>query len=148
MKAHIKSTLLNNLRAIIIHIVLCLISMIHTGFTWRHGIWWDGMSRDYVVTNWVLIGIFSIVNTLLYFWLGRKFLNQTHNVLTNFFSVAIVPIIILLAIGFAWSSSGRISMLGLLAFPIYPISDTISLCFHLEQSAGFIIMSPLPPIAM
>jgi hypothetical protein len=100
-----------------------------------------------------MVGSYTLVSLLLYFLTGRKFLYNTHNLLTNLLSVAVVPVIIIVGIlvSSLWSSpAGRpgIDMLGLLAVPINPISESIYFFTRMERASSYMIMSLLPPLAM
>ena len=141
-----KNMCLNNLFAIIMHWMLCAVFLIPVGFTWRFGIWRVG--ENMIIFNLVLVGIFTAIAFFLYFVVGRKLLDPTHNSLTNLLSVAIVPCVISIAVIIAWSNTETLGMLSLLAFPIHPIGETISFFLPLGQPRGHIIASLLPAIAM
>jgi hypothetical protein len=131
---------MNNFRAIIIHILLCIISWIPITLIWEFGV------RNAFVHGGLgmkMIGIFTTITLLLYFVLGKKFLRSTNKILTDMFSVIVIPIVIVLAMLIAWPGYG-----GLLTISIHPISETITFYFGLEQQHSNKIVSAFPSIAM
>ena len=139
----------NNKRAIFIHVVMCIIVFLPILSIWKIDVWWNTMSRSDIIDNWIIIVIFSLIVFFIYFWLGRRFLVNTENILANLFSVASVPIIVaLILILVVLDFEETMSLLVLLTFPVYPLSETVLFYCHIEKQYSHMIMSLLSPLAM
>jgi len=148
----------NNRRALIIHVGVCFILFLPLSVIMGPGnLWTESMLERgtlwTLVSQWFAIGIYTIVGFLLYFGLGRKFLSHTHNLLANLFSVVVVPISILLGLLVVFlspSPAGQAGadLLGLLAVPILPISESIYFFTRIGQVGSYMVMALLPPFAM
>jgi len=142
----------NNLIALSVHVGICLVLILPIGIIFFYGVWHDSIwgwwpLRD-IVSQWLYVGVTTMAALILYFWAGRKYLVNTHKPTTNVLSVAVLPGVIMLAGFVALSNPGRIGMLGLLATPIYPVSETLSYFLPIGRIHGYMIMSVLPPLAM
>ena len=109
---------------------------------------WERWTLSSIVTQWLLVVVITLIALVLYFVIGRKYLVSTCNVLTNIFSVIVLPGIIILLEIIAWSDPSRIGVLDLMMTTIYPVSETLYYFLRIERAISYMVMSLLPPIAM
>ena len=133
----------NNLIAIVAYVSMCII-LIPLNFVWHLGIWWGKMEMRSIISGTVTVSIHTIVSLCLCLWVGRKFLINTYNMLTNIFSVgaiAIIPVVVILAFY-------KNPLAGVLVNPIYPISETISYFLNIDLKHSYLLVSLLPSLTM
>ena len=145
----LSDVLKNNLIAMSIHVCICLLLILPAGFIWFFGVWRKNMTSKDFVFNWAIIGIYTSFIVLLYFFLGRQYLCNTQNILTNCLSVTLIPVVITMAILISLANlANRLYMLGLLGTPIYPISETISYFLRIKLKYAYALMSTLPSLLL
>ena len=145
----LKAVIINNLISIAIYVCMCIVLILPIGNTWFYGMWRDNMKSNEIVYNWAMIGVFTIVSLFLFFWLGRKFLNDTGNTLLSISSVIMVPILVSIASFVAFSNlDSRLGIAGFLGTPIYPVSETMSYFLRMDLKYAYMAMSILPPLTM
>ena len=143
-----KNTVLiaNNLIAIVIHAYMCLIVLFPVSYLWGGTIWFDSMLKwglRVIIITFLEIGVITIGALLLYFLAGRKFLRNTHNALTNSFSVMVLAIIIMVTAFIAYDGIGE-----LILMPFYPLGETISYFLQIEGKYVSLIIALLPSLTM
>jgi len=145
----LKKILKNNLIAVAAYVCAFIISIIAYLLMWHFGVWWGAIEMRDIIYGIATVSFHTIVIFSLIFCAGRKFLKNTDNTLANIFSVIAIPVIIIVAlfISAAWPDRARANI-GLLLLPIMPISETIWHFSHISLEGVFLIMSPLPPLAM
>jgi len=143
-KTIFSNMLLNNLKAVAIHVGVCFVMFLPLFIIMGPGdLWTESMlERGTLITQGLAIGIYTINVLVLFFVSGRFLLTKTHNVLANIFSVAILPGIIILSDFLAFSRNGT-SSLDILAIPILPISETISFFLPIKRVYVYLAMSLL-----
>jgi hypothetical protein len=104
--------------------------------------WEEGLKN--VIYNWLAIVIYTLAILFLYFCIGRRFLCNTHSVLTNALSVTVLFIIIIVSTSVAYESFFE----RLFRVPVYPLGGTIFYFFQIKEKYVFLVMSILPSITM
>ena len=103
----------NNLIAIAIHLGMCLFFLFPI------------LLLD-AIGSWALFLLAPIV-FYLYFWAGKKYLNNTHNTFTNIFSVMLLAIVLAVT---------TYALEGLTALPFYSLFLMISFIFQMPYDAA------------
>ena len=98
--------ILNNLIAVTIHICMCILLLYPIFVLYGMGSW-----------------LFYIpIAFYLYFWAGKKFLSNTHNALTNVFSV-IALVIMLIISAYVWNDLDTLTVLMVPFFSLLTINS-------------------------
>ena len=152
----LKNIIKSNLIAIAIHLCVCIVVLVPVlivlytgngrGSLWSDGVW-EWWSLRAIVWNSVRIGICTLIALFLYFLAGRIFLTNTGHLLTNALSVIAIPLLMIMAM-FISLYLVSIFILGLMGTPIMLIGETISFFLRIELKYAYMIMSPLPPLAV
>jgi len=108
----------NNLIAIAIHVCIC--------FFFIYPILFLGSIGNFGLFMWIVMGVFIMTAFYLYFWTGKKLLSNTHDALTNVYSV-IGLVIILTAI---------------VLFLVIPEDGVVVAVFY------SLVLAPLPSLVM
>jgi len=149
---------IKNIRvSIVAYICVCII-VTPLNFLWDGFLWHDNtmlrwaqedMIREYMIHQGVTIGFHTIVSMSLCFLVGRKFLIKSEDWLTNIYVVLPLYFIIMIAIFITFDNHDRlIAMVGMLATPIFPISETVSYFARIKSQYGFYPMAFMPPLVM
>ena len=122
----IKTIVINNLIAIAIHVLICLILLIPIGYTLRIGF------VNEIITD--LVTCFCIIIMLvLYYRAGRMYLIATENILSNVFSVVSIIILLILIVPLLNKNTNTEPYFEVLATPIAPIVELLFEIFHLKK---------------
>jgi len=127
--------ILNNLIAITIHVCIYILFIIPIFLLFL-------MSGSSVL--WIAIGVYTLTALFLYFLAGKLFLSNTHNTLTNIFSVLVLVIIL---IATTYILEGWVNV------PFYPLFELISFIFQIPYGASediyiYLSLAPLPSLTM
>jgi len=137
----------NNIIVIFVHMCICHLFYIPIIFMWEL---WSGDITNSGLMNilfgLLMVGTYTAIILYLYFWAGKKFLKNTHHLLTNIFSV-IVPAIIILAL-----LVYKGTWIFLFLIPFTPLGEIISSFFQIGEPYSlipyFFLVVFLPSLTM
>jgi|GEM_PF-5045984 len=136
----------NNIISIVAHSCICFISL--PFFLLIRNKLIPSMSSDliFLLYDSIVAAISIIIFIFLYFWVGRKFLTSTHNILTDGLSViGLLILLIICAIAYFICEAYVIMMF---LMPIGLISGAIAHLLHVNAMYVCFIMSILPSLCM
>jgi len=148
----VKLIIENSFHVIGLHLVMSFVLMIVAGLIWGSAWIWPEAGFEwsirYILFQAAFVGGYTLIPLLLYFFIGRNSLSLADSRLINFFSVLPLAFVISAAIIVAFYFPDQLSVMGILAIPILPVSGALEHFFLIEIQWAIIIMSPLPSLAI
>jgi len=135
----LKTVIKNNLIVVVAYVSICFIFLMLRTLMMLVGVM--GASE-----TGIGVGIFSIASMLSCFLVGRKFVEDTEDMLTTVLSLS--PLALVVGIILFASAGDPQGFGGILAIPIAPVSETLSYFTGINRQITYMLMSILPSLAM
>ena len=141
MVKYILLIIINNIVSITIYICISVV-LIPLNIMWQNGIWDDriwSLGAKAILSNVVLVSFHTTVSMFLFYLSGKWFLINMHNTILNALSIVFMHIFIAMVLYLSYNNPHANNVVGILAVPIHPISETLSFVLYVKIKNCYLI---------